>query len=217
MKFSDIDLLSVLDQDEYAGLRRIFKVKRYSRGAAICHPYATDNLVFIIYSGRVRVYLAYEEKEFTLAYLEKGDLYATHTQTYVEAMEDTKLLVSEIGVFREELNEFPVFMPTMVRVLGHMLQNSFGIIESLAFKDVRKRIVDLLIREAIRSGTREEEGLCFQLGLTMEQLSKLVGASRQTVSTLINDLSRMGLLEKSGRGRYCITDIEQLKHTTLQE
>jgi DNA-binding IclR family transcriptional regulator len=47
----------------------------------------------------------------------------------------------------------------------------------------------------------------------MEQLAQLLGASRQTVSTLLNDMVRAGLMEKRGRGSYFIPRLEALERT----
>ncbi len=211
MKISDINLLDILEKEPFAELASTLNRRRYDKGAIIYHPYEEEDLVIIVSAGRVRVYLSYEEKEFTLAILSRGDIYATHTRAFVTAMEDTELMVTGTSAVRNRLTEIPEFTGSMVHVLGHMLRNSFNIIESLAFRDTAGRLTDLLLRQARESGSPEGDGIFFHLDLTVEELGKVIGASRQTVSTLLNTLIRENLIEKRGRGNYYIPDIQRFE------
>lgn len=211
MKFSGVNLLDELAKDELAELRSVFNQRAYPKGAVIYTPDENENLVFVIARGRVRVYLAYEDKEFTLAILNPGDLYATHAGCYIQAFEETDLLVADVHSVKTIMDAVPMFTRTMVRVLGHILQNSFSIIGGLAFKDIYARLMDYILTEARQSGAPHESGILLKLDLTMEQLALLMGATRQTVSTLLNDMVRAGLLVKLGRGKYYIPDIDALE------
>jgi len=211
MKFSGINLLDELARKELVDLRAVFGERSFTKGTVIFTPDETENRVFIIARGRVRVYLAYEDKEFTLAILESGDLYVTHAGCYIQAFDDTALLLANIQSVKHLMAEIPVFSRTMIRVLGHILQNSFSIIGGLAFKDIYNRLMDYILAEARESGIQENGGLELRLDLTIEQLAQIMGATRQTVSTLLNDMVRAGLMEKRGRGQYFIPDIEALE------
>ena len=211
MKFSGVNLLDELAKPELADLQSIFNTRTFSKDAVIYTPDEPENLVFVIASGRVRVYLAYEDKEFTLAILNPGDLYATHAGCYIQAFEDTSLLVADVHGVKTVMDTVPMFTRTMVRVLGHILQNAFSVIGGLAFKDIYARLMDYILTEAEQSGIPENDGVIISLDLTMEQLAQLMGATRQTVSTLLNDMQRAGLMEKRGRGRYFIPHVDMLR------
>jgi len=211
MKFSGVNLLDVLSQDEFSQLRTLFNKRTYTKGAVIYTPDESENLVFIIAEGRVRIYLAYEDKEFTLAILNPGDLYSTHAGCYTQAIEDAELLVADVHGVKTVMDRIPMFTRTMVRVLGHILQNSFSIIGGLAFKDIYARLMDYIVTQARQSGTPQGSGVLISLDLTIEQLAQLMGATRQTVSTLLNDMVRAGLLQKEGRGQFFIPDLAALE------
>lgn len=215
MKFTGVNLLDELSRQEFGELHDIFSERSWPRGAIIFDADETDNLVFVIAEGRVRIYLAYEDKEFTLGILGPGDLYATHAGCYVQAFDDARLLVADVRSVKRCMAEVPAFTRTMVRVLGNILQNSFSIIGSLAFKDIYDRLMDYILIQARDHGEPvaegEEEGLVISLGLTTEQLAQLLGATRQTVSTLLNDMVRAGFMHKRGRGRYYIPDLAALE------
>lgn len=210
MKFTGVNLLDELDRPELADLRSVFRKRTFAKDTVIFRPDEGEDLVFVVASGRIRVYLAYEDKEFTLAILNPGDPYSTHSGCYIQTMEDAEILVTDVRSVKRCMAEIPLFTRTMVRVLGHILRNSFSIIGGLAFKDIYNRLMDFILAEARASGTPENGGCLLRLDLTIEQLSRLMGATRQTVSTLLNDMERAGLMEKRGRGEYFIHDLDAL-------
>lgn len=208
MSFSEENLLDHLQQPEFASLRSALSKKVFKRDGFICQPGQEENMVFLVASGRVRVYLGYEEKEFNLGILSKGDIYSTHSGAYVQAITDTEILLTDLRTIRREMLEHPEITMTMVRVLGNMLKSSFAIIDGLAFRDVNHRLVTLLASEARKQNRGADDGsLCLVLDLTVEQIARLVGSSRQTVSTLLNDLFRTGLLKRVDRAQFLIPDI----------
>jgi len=216
MKFSGINLLDELAKEELADLRAVFHEKTYPKGTTIYAPDEKENLVFVISSGRVRIYLGYEDKEFSLAILNPGDLYATHADCFIEAFDDCTLLVADVHSVKTVMDRVPMFTRTMVRVLGNILHNSFSIIGGLAFKDIHERLIDYILSEARTMPRSENGGVHISLGLTMEQLAQLMGASRQTISTLLNEIVRQGLMEKEGRGKYYIPDVSALEEAVGQ-
>lgn len=206
MKFTGINLLDELARDEMSHLRSVFRERGFGKGMVIYTPNEAEDLVFIIAEGRVRVYLAYGDKEFTVGILGPGDLYSTHADCFVQALDDTRLLTTDVRSVKRCMAEVPMFTRTMVRVLGQILKNSFSIIGGLVFKDIQKRLMDFMLVQARESGVAEGDGVVVRLDLTAEQLARLMGATRQTISTLINDMIREGLIERRGRGEYFIPD-----------
>lgn len=211
MKFLEENLLDHLQRPEFADLLSSLSAKSFVKDSFLSQPGQTDNLIFILASGRVRVYLGYEEKEFNLGILTKGDIYSTHTRTFVQAMEDTEVLMTDVATFRRKMAKDPDVTKAMVRVLGNILKNSFSIIDGLVFKDANSRLVALLAGEARRHGVETEGGMSVTIDLSMEQIGRLVGSSRQTVSTLLNDLVRADLISRSGRGTFHIPDLSLLE------
>ena len=211
-KFSSINLLVELQQEEYAGLRGAFSEKQYGKGRLIYMPGHDDDLVFIVSKGKVRVYLAMEDKEFSLAILGPGDIYVTHTRANVAAIEDVTLLTMPTMRFHQHMVEFPALSRTIISILGELLKQSFSIIDNLMFKDISGRLADFFLHEAEADGKPTERGIILQLDLTMEQLAAIIGSSRQTVSTILSAMQRAKVLEKQARGVYLIPHLELLKN-----
>lgn len=209
MKLSDADLLSLFHADP--AFQGGFTPRHYDKKTLIYSPFEEKNLVFVVRSGRLRIYLAYEDKEFTLALLDKGDVFSTHTPAFVQALEGTEILVCSTATFREALARRPELSLTMVKVLGELLQNSIETIEGLAFKDVRLRLVDFLIGAALDRGRVTPQGTVVQLGLGTEDIALLVGTTRQTISQIVNDFIKADLLRKIDRKTLLIRNLEALR------
>jgi len=211
MKLTDVNLLQLLGASENVSLLREFTPRRYHRRTIIYSPFEETNQVFIVKSGRLRVYLAWEDKEFTLAFLESGDIFTTHTRAYVQAMDDTEILVCSTGAFQSHLASIPQVTLSMVKVLGDLLKSSISTIEGLAFKDVRRRLVDFLIEAAADRGRQTASGTVVELGLGTEDIALLVGTTRQTISQILNDCIKADLIEKVNRRTLLIKDLDALK------
>ena len=216
MKLTSVNLLKELEKPEHADLRDLFVERSHPKGSLIYQPDQGPDQVFVVSSGRVRIYLASDDKEFTLAILEPGSVYSTHTRAHVEAIEDSTLLVTDTGRFHSGLAEHPELTGAMINVLGGLLKNSFSIIHGLVFRDASLRLVSYLLEEARQGEPCDDQGCrIIRLGLVTEELAKIVGATRQTVSMLVSDLVRAGDLVKLGRGEYRIPDLARLEARLL--
>ena len=212
MKFLEENLLDYLERPEFANLRSSLIRKKYPKGSFICQPGIGKNNVFIVVSGKMRVYLGYEDKELNLGILSKGDIFSTHSGTYVQVLADSELMLTDVKTFRRQMVGDPEVTKAMIRVLGNILKRSFSIIDGLAFKDVKYRLMALLSNETRRHGKQMECGkFRVQIDLSVEQIARLVGSTRQTVSTLLNDLNRAGLIERPKRGVFIIPDLTALE------
>ncbi|GAW29144.1 Crp/Fnr family transcriptional regulator [Carboxydocella sp. ULO1] len=211
MRLTDINLLEVLSSPEYARFLKEFREQQFSKKAILFSPNDEKNLVFLVKSGKIRVYLAYEDKEFTLSILEAGDIYSTHTRAFTQAMEDTTILVTDVRNFKKIIAEFPAFGLNMVNVLGDLLKNSITIINGLVFKDTHLRLAEFLVQAVKDRGVTVEQGIKLELGLTTEEIALVLGATRQTVSVLLNDLRKSGILEKLSRRTILVKDLKRLQ------
>ena len=211
MKFFDENLVEWLQRPELSELRASFSVQSVEKNGYICQPDSTENAIFIVTRGRARVYLGYEDKEFNLAILSPGDIYSTHTGAYAQAMEKMELLVMDAPNFLRHMALNVEVNRAMIRVLGSVLKSSFGIIDGLVFKDASCRLLSLLLTEAKRQQPLQNGTIVLHINLSVEQIARMVGSSRQTVSTQLNRLIRQNLIQKQGRGAFVIPDITALE------
>lgn len=209
---NSINHISPSDQKRAASdLLAGFDHRKIPRNYLLATPGQVEDVVFVVKCGRLRVYLQGESRSLTLSFLEPGDIYTTHTPTYVETSEDSEILVMSTSKFGEKLACDPSATPQMMRVLGRLLSNAVNLVEDLAFREVPARLARFLIGLAERRGKATEQGLLVQLDLSTEEIASLLGSTRQTVSSLINQWEREGVLLRQGRQSLLIRSIESLK------
>lgn len=210
-KMSSINLLQELKQEKYRPFLKKFTRITRPAGQLLFSPGDADNLVFIVNAGRLRVYLGVEDKEFSLAVLEPGAIYTTHTRAYVQTLSEVTLLTMPTDTFHAYMAIHPALSRTIISILGELLKQSFSIIYSLVFKDISQRLTDFLVHEALHNGEQDNNGIRIRLNLTMGQLAAIVGSSRQTVSTIIGEMLRSEVILREGRGVFMIPNLELLK------
>jgi CRP/FNR family transcriptional regulator, carbon monoxide oxidation system transcription regulator len=204
-------LMGLLDSPGFEALRAHFAPRQLARGEMLALPEQRSDQVFVVQRGRLRVYLASDDKELSLVYLEPGDVFSTHTRAYVQAVDESEVLGTGVATFAQHLLAHPAVAGQVIRVLARVLQNSIDIIENLAFLDVRARLLKFLRHQAAHRGIAGERGLLLDNRLNREEIACLLGTTRQTVSQLINELLRLGVLEQHGRGRFLIPDPQALR------
>lgn len=216
MRIAHDSLLDALQAEEAKGILHLFVEKRYQKKEIIFLPKQADNYVFIVKEGRVRIYLAFADKEFTISILEVGDVYSTHTRAFAQALEDCTLLICRTEIFSRILVDHPTYTRYLVNALGDLLKNCFTIIINLAFMKAKNRLRTYLLAEAEDKGVFCDEGIRVEMGHDLSQMATIIGCSRQTVSTLVNELCRMGILERLDRKTILIKDREALQKLDQQ-
>jgi len=211
-KFSSINLLTELEKSENSHFLAEFTDIHYPKNNLIYSPGHDKDLVFIVKKGRLRLYLAVEDKDFSLAILEPGDIYVTHTHAHVKTLDDVTLMVMPTGKLHSYMTTHPELSKTIISILGKLLKQSFSIIDSLVFKDIKQRLTDFFIYEATHNGQSGSRGITVRLDLSTTQLAAIVGASRQTVSTIVSSMLKDGVLQKESRNVYLIPNIDLFRN-----
>ena len=193
------NLASLAQTDSPRGLLAGFALRELAKGQLFATPLKVRDEVFVVRSGRLRVYLSGESRDLTLSFLEAGDIFTTHTPTFIEAVTPAELWVTPTTNFARRLAVDPGATPEMMRVLGSMLADAVQLIEDLAFREVPARLARFLLGLAERRGQQHRNGLLLKLELGTEDIASLLGSTRQTVSSLLNQWQRAGILERQGR------------------
>jgi CRP/FNR family transcriptional regulator, cyclic AMP receptor protein len=122
--------------------------------------------------------------------------------------------VAEVVSFRSE--DFQRLLHTNHALLldfsKHLTQRLIRIEErlsSLILKDARSRIIDFILDTASREGRRVGYETLIKHQLTQQDIANLTGTSRQTVTSVFNDLRRHNLIYFN-RNTLLIRDIEKL-------
>lgn len=97
----------------------------------------------------------------------------------------------------------------MMKNLGDRLRRAERQWESIILKDVRARIVDFIKENADEHGRPVGYETLVKHGLTQKDIANLVGASRQTVTAILNELRKSNLIYFN-RNSFLIRDLNKL-------
>ncbi|MBR0567483.1 Crp/Fnr family transcriptional regulator [Azoarcus sp. L1K30] len=180
------------------GFQRI----QYGKGQLIATPESAVDRVFIVVAGRVRAYVASDERELTLSILEPGDIFSTHTPAYLSSMGTSAIIAMDTRRFAERMAAQPGLTPFLMRALGKLLNDVIRRIERLSLQDVGARLAGYLVETTRQRGCSDGDGWLVPLSLSLGDVALLLGTTRQTVSAHMSAMVRRGILER--RGRHCL-------------
>lgn len=187
-----------------------FARQRLPAGFLVSAPRAKPDRILMLREGRIRVFVANEDKELTLAYLAPGELFSTHTGAYLRCERECELLSMPTAEFARTMANEPGMLGLIMPVLGRILDQSIALIEDLAFRDVAGRLARFLL-VAARQGSRVPQGVQVTLDLSAGEIAQLLGATRQTVSSLLKRMEREGLISRPARHQLVILQPEVLR------
>ncbi|MEQ8530984.1 MAG: Crp/Fnr family transcriptional regulator, partial [Imperialibacter sp.] len=83
-------------------------------------------------------------------------------------------------------------------------------LESLVFKDARSRVIDFIREMAEERGQKVGYEMLIKTKFTHKDIASLTGTSRQTVTTILNELKSQNVINFDRR-RILVRDMDKLK------
>ncbi len=176
-------------------------VKIFPKNTIIINEGDRTNSVYLIRSGRVKVFLCDEDgKRVDIKVLESGDFFGEMVldegprSASVVTMVPSQLSVIPQSVFREFVTRNPDFA---MRVILKLILRTRGLlknVKSLALLDVYGRVARILLELA----TVENGKLVIKEKLSAQDIAHRIGASRESVSRILKDLTQGGYIRKDG-------------------
>ncbi len=97
--------------------------------------------------------------------------------------------------------------------VGNKLRKVENRLINLLNKDVKTRLINLLLQLAEHNGTVIYNTASVARFLTHDDIARLIGSSRQTVTTFLNQFESMQLL-KITKQKFFIPDVKKLLKTS---
>jgi CRP/FNR family cyclic AMP-dependent transcriptional regulator len=177
-------------------------VRNYAKNAIIITEGDPSDSLYVILSGRVKVYLSEDGgKEIILdvhgagSYVGEMAFDDQPRSASVMTLEPCKLSVVTQSRFREFLKQEPEAVEHLIHNLIHRARTATEKVRSLALLDVYGRVARLLLDLA-----EEKDGrLAIAQPLTHQDIAHRVGCSREMISRLFKDLVAGGYLTIEGR------------------
>ncbi len=113
----------------------------------------------------------------------------------------------------EALQKHPDFLGKLIEIFCDCLADAYEQINTLAFHDIARRLNHVLLGLASKIGRRVGSKIEIPTYLTQEDISQLVLARRERVSTALNHLRRRGTVQYSDHG-HLLLDVKALENHT---
>jgi len=172
----------------------------------------------MIAEGRVKIgSYSNDGKEVLKAILGKGEIFGELALTgeekrrdFAQAMdENTTICQMTIQDMQEMMADNKSLNFKIFKLIGLRIKKLERRVESLVFKDARTRIVEFLKDMAEEKGQKVGFEMMIKNHLTHKDIANLTGTSRQTVTTVMNELKEKNLINFDRR-RILIRDMEKL-------
>ena len=213
-----INLFKNLSDDELAQLDKLTLMRTADKNQFIYFPKEPSKIMFFLKKGRIKIGSYSEDgKEIIKAILYPGEVFGemgivgeTNRKDFAVAMDaDTRMCTINIDEFKEILNDNPELGLEVTKTIGEKLRNIERRLESLIFKDARERIIDFMKEMAEKYGKKIGFETLVKHDLTHQDIANLTATSRQTVTTVLNDLKDKDLIYME-RKRFLIRDMNEL-------
>jgi CRP-like cAMP-binding protein len=216
--FESVDLFNVLCPHKVKNIAQTHTFNRYKKSQFIYFPDEPSKYIYMIAEGRVKIgnYTS-DGKEVVKAILSKGEIFGELALTgedtrsdFAQAMdENTQTCPMSIQDMEELMKDDRELSLKIFKLIGFRIKRLEKKIESLVFKDARTRIVEFIKDAAEWKGQKVGFETLVNTKLTHKDIANLTGTSRQTVTTILNELKDKNLITFNRR-RILIRDLEKL-------
>jgi CRP-like cAMP-binding protein len=192
--------------------------KHFKKGEYIYLPEEHADKVYFLTEGRVKIgNYGDSGKEITKAILNPGEVFGelsligqTERRDFAYAMEKTSCCVLTVDEMKSLMRDHGGLNLFLMKIMGSRVLQMEQRLESLVFKDSRTRIIEFLLEMAENRGLRVGYELVVRKFITHQEIANITATSRQTVTTVLNDLRNKNLLTFDRR-RLLIRDLEALR------
>jgi len=211
-------LLASLSTEERQWLSQIAERKLAPKHSFIYLADEPGDFICLPISGAVKIGIFSPDgreiiKNIVHPYSVFGELALTGERYRVEfaatMSRDVDYLVVNVEAFKRLMTQNVPLAHNLMVYLGERLRRAERQWESLILKDVRSRVVEFLKENADQRGRQVGFETLVKHGLTQQDIANLVGASRQTVTAILNELRKSNLIHFN-RNTILIRDMDKL-------
>jgi CRP/FNR family transcriptional regulator, cyclic AMP receptor protein len=216
--FESVNLYNILCPHKVKKMGDKHEFIRYKKDQFIYMPDETASHIYLIVDGRVKIGHYLEDgKEVVSSILTVGEIFGELAlagedvrRDFSQAMSETVICPLTIDELRTLMYDNKELSFKILKLIGLRLMKLERKLELLVFKDARTRIVEFLKDTAAWKGKKVGFETMIPTKLTHKDIAALTGTSRQTVTTILNELKEQNLINFD-RKKILIRDIALLR------
>jgi CRP/FNR family transcriptional regulator len=215
------DVLARLSPSDTQDLFALGQLHRFAKGEFVCRAGSPGKNVYFLRKGRVKIYQPSQSgKEVLLWFCFTGEMFGLAEVAQgggrivnAQACEDTEVLSLSQKQLAMFLETHPHAGLLIMQVIASRLRALGDVVVNLINDDVQTRIMKLILRLGARHGVRVGQDIYLNIHFTHQEIADMVGTTRQTVTSVLSELKRQGLMSLESR-RIHIESMELLDEMT---
>lgn len=215
--FESVNLYRILCPHKVKAMGEKHEFITYKRDQFIYMPEDSATHIYMVVNGRVKIGHYLESGvEVLSAILTKGEIFGElamageeKRKDFAQAMEEATICPLTTEELKDLMYENKDLSFKILKLIGLRIMKLERKLELLVFKDARTRIIEFLKDAAAWKGVKVGFETMIQTKLTHKDIAALTGTSRQTVTTILNDLKEKNLINFN-RKQILIRDLEKL-------
>lgn len=199
-------IFSDLPSNELERIGKLLRLIRYRNHQILSLEGDVGQSVYLIKSGAVKVSRSLlDGREQILRILGPGDvlgweaLFGESSNVTAENLGESEICSIAQSDLSTLLEGNPALTRGVMRALFQELMKAQESIRDLGLKNARERVATLLLSIPLPCCQQQPHGQKVQLCLSRREISKLVGVAQETVSRVLSELRRDGIIELQGR------------------
>ena len=221
---SRVSLLKGLSSKLLNKISAYAQFRHFRRGESIFSEDSSGECLYVLVSGRVKIYTSTGAKTKTFALLDTGDFFGEMAllgeptrSASARAILDTELLVLERKDFHKFLQDDAALALTVLRTLCDRLRRADKEIEMLSFQNVVGRTAVTLLELESKYGKTTSGGVLIDAGITQQELGDLIGTAREMVTRVLAKFRGMGAIAfEKPSGKIIVLNRDKLKNCIYQ-
>jgi CRP/FNR family cyclic AMP-dependent transcriptional regulator len=212
-----VPIFSELSEADIASLGRLTSRRTCPKDTVVFFENEEGDSFFMIVDGRIKVTILGDDgREVILSVLGRGDFFGEMALLDNEprsataiAVEDTELLSLHRNDFQSVLTDNRSIMLALIKILTARLRRANHQISTLALLDVYGRVARVIVDTARDEGKRLKDGRIAFRRATHQEIANRIGTTRETVTRMLKDLERQGLIHIDGKEVVVQPDFEK--------
>jgi CRP/FNR family transcriptional regulator, cyclic AMP receptor protein len=211
-------LFSGLSPAEMDSISAASRALRKGRGQFVFMPGDRADCVYILKKGRIKLsVLAASGKEIAIDIIQPGEMFGEFAlvdersrSNMAQALDDVSASALDKRDFVRLLESLPKLALNYIRMVGDRRRRMEKKLSDITSKDVAARVCELLHELSAGDDPARPSGQTSLVPLVHHDIASLIGASRQTTTSVLNDLERRGIIEL-GRGWVRVKCLKNLQ------
>lgn len=209
-----------MTEDQRNALLLTTEMSHLKKGEIVYFPGDPADYAYLLKEGHIRVSrITLEGKTITLDILDPGNIFGEMALTgqetrseIAEALTDALICTFPRQILKQIIESSPEMAFQVTKIIGLRRLEIENKIENLIFSTVPVRLARLILALAERYPAKNPEGKRYiDLPLTHQDIAQLVGANRETTTTLLNRFKEENSISFH-RHMIVLEDESQLHH-----